>query len=345
MWKDKFACKHGIEIYNADVLDLYDEWPAPKVIVSDGPYGLNAFYGDCKTPEDLVEWYEPHIKAWSKKSPPGTTLWFWCSEIGWAYVHHVLTKHGWVYVRFNVWDKGIAHVAGNTNLKKLKEFPCVTEACVQYVKEARIDGLTLKEWLRKEWERTGLPLYKANEAAGVANAASRKWLTKDHLWYPPPPEEFEKLVKYANEHGRPEGRPYFSVGGKPMTKDEYAKLLPKFYCKPGITNVWREPPLHGSERIKVKNGGKSVHLNQKPLKLMRLIIESSSDVGDIVWEPFGGLCSAAVAAHQLSRRCYAAEINRKFYEIAVERLKKVCEQVSLHETTRTKRTSQRLDSL
>jgi site-specific DNA-methyltransferase (adenine-specific) len=326
-----YKCRHGVAIYNDDVLNVYDEWKSPNVIVSDGPYGLNAFYGDCKTPEDLPKWYEPHIKVWSKKAKPGTILWFWNSEIGWALVHPVLARYGWVYVRFNIWDKTIAHVAGNTNTKRLREFPCVTEACVQYVKEARIGNKTLKEWLRSEWERTELPLYEANVAAGVANAATRKWLTKDHLWYAPPPEQFEKLVEYANNYGRSAGRPYFSVNGKrPMTRKEYATLQPKFYCKAGVTNVWREPPLHGPERIKVKKGGKAVHLNQKPLKLMKLIIEASSDAGDVIWEPFGGLCSAAIAAHQLGRKCYAAEIEREFFKIAVKRLKSVCLQVPLY---------------
>jgi len=331
-FEDKmFKCEHGIVLFNDDVLNLYDRWESPDVIVSDGPYGLNSFYGDLKTPDDLPEWYEPHIRAWSEKAKPGTTLWFWNSEIGWALIHPILAKYGWVYVRFYTWDKGIAHVAGNTNTKRLREFPCVTEACVQYVKEARIKGKTLKEWLRGEWERTGLPLYKANMAVGMANAATRKWLTKDHLWYAPPLEQFERLVEYANTYGRPEGKPYFSVNGeRPMTREEYADLLPKFHCKAGVTNVWREPALHGQERIKVKKGGKSIHLNQKPLKLMRLIIEASSDPGDTVWEPFGGLCSAAIAAHQLGRRCYAAEIENEFFEVAVKRLKSVCLQASVY---------------
>jgi site-specific DNA-methyltransferase (adenine-specific) len=164
------------------------------------------------------------------------------------------------------------------------------------VKEAQINGLNLRDWLRREWERTGLPLSLANEACGVKNAATRKYLTKDHLWYFPPPDVFGKLVEYANRHGEPAGAPYFSADGqKPLTPDEWSRMRSKFYCKPGITNVWHEPPLNGHERIKA--GSASVHLNQKPLSLLQMIIEASSDEGDVVWEPFGGLCSVAVAAY------------------------------------------------
>lgn len=309
----------GVAIYNADVLTLYDEWKSPVVIISDGPYGVSSFSGDLPTSEGLPGWYQPHIKAWSNKATPQTTLWFWNSELGWATVHTLLVEYGWKYVNCHIWDKGLSHIAGNSNTKTLRKFPVVTEVCVQYVRDARINGITLKEWLRKEWEQTELPLYKVNEACGVKNAATRKYLTKDHLWYFPPPEAFGRLVEYANKYGNPEYRPYYSADGKtPLTAKDWSQMRPKFHCNSGITNVWREPPLHGAERL--KKGSGSVHLNQKPLKFMELPITTSSDPGDLVWEPFGGLCTAAIASYKLVRRCLSAEVQRHFYELAVRRL-------------------------
>jgi len=308
-----------VSIYNADVRTLYEKWDSPIVIISDGPYGVGSSFGDLPTPDALPGWYEPHIRAWSEKATAQTTLWFWNSEIGWATIHPLLVKYGWKYVNCHTWDKGISHVAGNSNTKRLRELPVVTEVCIQYVKEAEIEGLSLKDWLRREWERSGLPLSKANEACGVKNAATRKYLTKDHLWYFPPLEMFEKLVRYANAHGKPEGKPYFSADGeKPLTAGEWGRMRAKFHCKPGITNVWQEPPLHGSERLKV--GNRSIHLNQKPLKFMKLIIELSSDPGDLIWEPFGGLCTGAIAAYKLERRCVSAEVEKYLFELAAGRL-------------------------
>jgi site-specific DNA-methyltransferase (adenine-specific) len=311
--------KDGIVLHHADVLTLYPTWEVPTVIVSDGAYGLGSFAGDPYTPDSLAEWYEPHVRAWSERATPQTTLWFWNGELGWANVHPLLVRHGWRYVNCHVWDKGISHVAGNSNTQTLRKFPVVTEVCVQYVKEAQINGLSLREWLRREWERTGLPLALANEACEVKNAATRKYLTKDHLWYFPPPDVFGRLAAFANRHGKPQGAPYFSLDGQaPLTPEEWSRLRAKFYCKPGITNVWHEPPLNGDERIKA--GPQSVHLNQKPVRLLQIILEASSDEGEVIWEPFGGLCSAAVAAYKLRRRCLSAEINREFFELAVRRL-------------------------
>lgn len=311
--------KGGINVYNGDALNLYDKWPAPITIISDGAYGLGRFPGDPYTAEQLQSWYEPHILAWSKYSTPQTTLWFWNSELGWATVHPILLKHGWRYVSCHIWDKGLSHVAGNSNTKTLRKFPVVTEVCVQYVKEATIDGANLQDWLRREWERTGLPFSLSNQASGTRNAATRKYFTRDHMWYFPPPEAFAKLADYANTHGDPSGKPYFSMDGKrPLTPEEWGKMRSKFRCSLGVTNVWREPPLNGAERVKF--GTRSVHLNQKPIRLLELIIEASSDVDDVIWEPFGGLCTAALAALNMDRKCVSAEIDRDFYELAVRRL-------------------------
>lgn len=191
--KSKKYPKKGITLYHGNSLDLYSKWPAPTVIISDGAYSLGSYEGDPPTVEKLVEMYEPHVKDWSESSLPETTLWFWNSELGWATVHPLLVKHGWRFVNCHIWDKGIAHVAGNSNTKTLRKFPVVSELCVQYVKVAEINGMNLKDWLRFEWERTGLSFSKSNEACGLKNAATRKYLIKDHLWYYPPPNAFEFL--------------------------------------------------------------------------------------------------------------------------------------------------------
>ena len=316
--------KKGVYLFNDDIENLYDFWESPQVIVSDGAYGVCGFKGDTVSPDGLSDWYEPHIEQWSKKATAGTTLWFWNTEIGFAKVNSVLEKNGWEYVSCNVWNKGLQHIAGNCNLKVLKSFPVVTEVCAQYVKKAVLvsDGqeLSLKEWLRRAWSRAGLTLNQANLACEIANAASRKYLTKDHLWYAPPPEHFERLANFANQFGKPEGRPYFSIdGGKPFSRNEYEKLFPVFNGKYGITNVWEEPPLHTIERININGSGKYFHLNQKPLNLMKLIINASSNEDEIIWEPFGGLLSASLAAYWLKRKAYAAEMDERVFEMGVRR--------------------------
>ncbi len=313
-WSDEY-----VNLVFGNVLDHYHQWEQPTVIVSDGGYGVLGFEGDTSDHLGLPDWYEPHIAAWSKLATPSTSLWFWNSEIGWASVHPVLEKYGWRYVNANVWDKGKGHIAGNVNTTAIRRFPVVTELCVHYTFEARLEGLRLKEWLLKEWKRTGLPVRLANTACGVADAAVRKYLDQGHLWYFPPPDKFMMLVSYANEHGKKEGRPYFSIDGKNLpTEKEWSTLRSKFRCPHGFTNVWRRNALRGDERIKTLSG-KAIHLNQKPLDLLKVIIEATSDVGDVVWEPFGGLFTASLAARQLGRKSFAAELDPTYFQFGVQR--------------------------
>jgi hypothetical protein len=320
---DSYVPVGRAHLFGGDSLQHYSTWPAPTVIVSDGGYGILGFEGDTGDHLDLPQWYEPHVAAWSAAIADTATLWFWNSEIGWAAVHPLLERHGFRYVNCNIWDKGKGHIAGNVNTRKLRRFPVVTEVCVQYVKEVRIGGLTLKEWLKAEWLRTGLPLRAANAACGVKDAAVRKYLDQSHLWYFPPPEAFEQLVAHANIHGLLEGRPYFSRDGqRPMNRTEWQRLRSVFHCPHGYTNVWQRGALRGSERLKINGSeGPAAHLNQKPLDLLELIINASSDPGDVVWEPFGGLFSASIAAARNQRLAYAAELDPTYFTAGVERVR------------------------
>lgn len=311
----------SVSVQLGDALALCRGWPAPATIVSDGAYGVLGFEGDTSDHLDVPAWYEPHVAAWAAAATPRTTLWFWNSEIGWAAAHPVLERHGFRYVNCNVWNKGKAHIAGNVNTQRIRRFPVVTEVCVQYVFEARVGGASLKQWLLDEWRRSGLPLKRANEACGVRDAATRKYLDQGHLWYFPPPDAMAALVAFANAHGAPAGRPYFSLdGASPVTPAQWAGMRAKFECPHGVTNVWERSAVRGDERVRV-DGGRAVHLNQKPLDLVRRIVAASTDEGDVVWEPFGGLFTASLAARQLRRRAFAAEIDPTYFHYGVQRLR------------------------
>lgn len=320
---EKPFISQNVNLFCGNSIDYYKSWSRPTVIVSDGGYGILGFDGDTASYSELTDWYEPHIKEWSKYSLPSTTLWFWNTEVGWATVHPLLEKYGWKYINCNFWNKGMSHIAGNVNTEKIRRFPVVTEVCVQYAFTPTISNMTLRDWLISEWKRTKLPFNDANIACGVKAAATRKYLTKDHLWYFPPAEMFEKLSDYANKQGDEKGKPYFSIDKKtPLTAKEWSEMRYKFHCPIGYTNVWERSALSGKERVKSPTDhSHSAHLNQKPLDLMKLIIETSSDKNDVIWEPFGGLFSASLAASMLGRIAYGAEIDSAYFSLGVSRFK------------------------
>lgn len=317
---------------------VYNSWPTPKTIVSDGAYGVGGFPGDPRTSAELTDWYKPHIDAWDKAATLATTLWFWNTEGGWATVHPLLVASGWKFEFLNVWNKGVGHVAGNVNGKTIRRFPVVTEVCAFYTREPVFtDKKTgrsehLKTWLRDEWRRTGLPMREANQACGVKDAATRKYFDQGWLWYWPPVEVMMQLVSYANENGLEAGKPYFSLDGKnPVTEMEWRETRSTWNHEHGVTNVWDRPALRGSERYtgsfeksaprkNSATANSATHLNQKPLDLMERILKASTNPGDVIWEPFGGLASASVAAIKLGRFPCVAEVHAPFADLASERL-------------------------
>lgn len=311
-------------LYRGDALHAYADWLPPTCIISDGPYGLGKFPGEPRSPEGLAEWYAPHAAAWAARAKPNTTLWFWNSELGWAMSHPALEMNGWEYEEAVIWDKGIAHIAGNVNSKTIRGIPVVTELAVRYTRKLTLKdehghALPAKEWLRREWQRSGLPLSQSNAATGTANAATRKYLTQCDLWYFPPGEAVEAMAQWCQARGLPTRRPYFSLDGRtPVSAAAWNLLRSKWSHTHGQTNVWQEPPVHNGERVKVGNA--YLHANQKPIRLLARQIEACTDERDVVWEPFGGLCSASVAAIRSGRVAHAAEIHKEYQDAALGRL-------------------------
>lgn len=63
------------------------------------------------------------------------------------------------------------------------------------------------------------------------------------------------------------------------------------------------------------------HPTEKPVELMRQLIESSSVFGEVVLDPFAGVGSTLVAAILEGRRAIGVEIDERYAAIAVERVK------------------------
>ena len=62
------------------------------------------------------------------------------------------------------------------------------------------------------------------------------------------------------------------------------------------------------------------HPNEKPEKLMRMIVETHSNQGDAVLDPFMGSGTTGVACAKLGRRFIGIEIDPGYFEIACKRI-------------------------
>lgn len=77
--------------------------------------------------------------------------------------------------------------------------------------------------------------------------------------------------------------------------------------------------IFGIEKQDIK---KRVHPNQKPLKLICDLLKDYSKEGDLIFDPFLGSGTTAVACERLNRRWIGVEISRRYCDIAVERLRR-----------------------
>jgi len=119
------------------------------------------------------------------------------------------------------------------------------------------------------------------------------WFVKEKKWK----FNYEELKKL---------NPYKTKDGKPKQMRDFLDFI-------------ELPLVQGKERIKGENG-RAIHPTQKPEKLLEFIIIASSDVGDIVLDPFFGTGTTGVVAQRLKRKWIGIEINEKYIKVAEKRI-------------------------
>lgn len=96
-----------------------------------------------------------------------------------------------------------------------------------------------------------------------------------------------------------------------LKKDELVKLLSEVMSdKTKTTIIHHHKPLKNAE-----------HPTMKPILLLAPLIENSSKIGWTVADPFCGSGSTMVAAHQLKRKCYGMEIDPKYCQVIIDRMR------------------------
>ena len=154
------------------------------------------------------------------------------------------------------------------------------------------------------------------EFRGVLPSSGRAWAPPKRGTFPPQasqllPADYETLgVIEKCEALDAAGVIHWSVNGIPYYKN-YLSRMKGVHASDIILDV---PRVHGEERVG--------YPTQKPLALLRRIISSSSNPGDVVLDPFCGCATACVAAEELDRQWVGIDISPKAAELVRLRLKK-----------------------
>jgi len=67
------------------------------------------------------------------------------------------------------------------------------------------------------------------------------------------------------------------------------------------------------------------HPTMKPIELLETVLNNSSQVNDLVLDLFLGSGSTMVASHQLKRKCYGMELDPKYCQVIIDRMRKLDE--------------------
>ena len=86
-----------------------------------------------------------------------------------------------------------------------------------------------------------------------------------------------------------------------------------------MRDVWTFPVVQGQERLRNEDG-RALHPTQKPLELVKRAIITSTNKGGIVFDPFMGSGTTAVAAKLLKRNFVGTELNAKYISAAHKRI-------------------------
>lgn len=96
---------------------------------------------------------------------------------------------------------------------------------------------------------------------------------------------------------------------------DYRKPTPTVYSSEKVPgNVWEFP------RVRYRMEEYENHPTQKPVALLERIIKASSNVGDLVLDPFSGTFTTCFVAKELGRKSIGFEIQDEYVKIGLRRL-------------------------
>ena len=104
-----------------------------------------------------------------------------------------------------------------------------------------------------------------------------------------------------------------------MSQFEYIIMLRKGKHK-RIVNCGTSDVLSFKNKKLKNEDKKTIHDTEKPIDLMKVLIENSSKENDIVFDPFMGIGSTPIAAKLLNRKYIGVELDPQYYAVAVARV-------------------------
>ena len=147
------------------------------------------------------------------------------------------------------------------------------------------------------------------------------WLLNDVVWHKTNPMPNFRGVRFTNATET-------LLWAKKSEKGKYTFNHRRMKVENGgkqMTNVWSFSLCGGKERLRDEDG-KKLHSTQKPAALLRRVILSSTQVGDMVLDPFLGSGTTMAVARSLGRDSVGIEREARYVSVAVERVQAIVQE-------------------
>lgn len=109
-----------------------------------------------------------------------------------------------------------------------------------------------------------------------------------------------------------------------MQQCEFILFLKKGHSKDlGTTNVFEIPNILG----------KKVHPTEKPVELMKIMVENSTKENDVVLDPFMGSGSTGIACKLLKRSFIGCDIDKLYFDISKKRIEQTEPKIKFNQLT------------
>lgn len=143
------------------------------------------------------------------------------------------------------------------------------------------------------------------------------WFLNDIAWIKTNPMPNFKGTRFNNAHETL----IWASKNKDSRYTFHYKTMKTFNDDLQMRSDWHIPICSGTERIKYN--GEKAHSTQKPAELLLRIILSTSNVGDIILDPFMGSGTTGAVAKRLGRNFIGIEKEKLYTEIATNRIDKI----------------------
>ena len=320
------------EIYNVDCLEGMKEIPDNSIdmILCDLPYGITDCEWDSVIPlEPLWDQYKRVIK------PYGNIVLFSIQPFTTQLIHSNLKDYRYSWY----WKKN--NVTGFANSKK-QPLRHIEEIHVFTVRKNNAGKfLKVREYLQNERKKTGLTLNEINKLLNVSMASH--YFTNESQFSLPTEKAYLKLqstgffsmpyaeLKHMYEEETQTTAPgiiYYPQGLKALNKPIINRCNcknGKVYCRNSLNKKYTQQYTNYPRQLlefdnKAINAEKRLHPTQKPVSLLEYLIKTYTLEGETVLDNCMGSGSTAIACLNTGRNFIGYELNKHYYEIAIDRI-------------------------